>query len=118
MTAPSLPDLPADAMARLRRAAAAEDFFVGLGGAYDPAVLAVARLHILQRMADYLATDDLDRLPAAHAAARCRAELARAYADFVTSTPLEQRVFQVHRRAVAPRRPAFVPFERLLADRS
>ena len=118
MHTPPESTLPPDAMARLRVAGAAEDFFTVLGVPYDPAVLAVARLHILKRMADYLSSVDLDHLPQAEAALRCRTELSRAYADFVSSTPLEQRVFKVLQRAVAPKKKAFVPLDRLFSPRS
>jgi nitrogenase-stabilizing/protective protein len=82
-------------LAKLKRLSSAEDFFVALGVAYDEAVLRVARLHILKRMGQYLASDELDGLPDALAAARAKATLQRAYADFERSSPLAERVFQV-----------------------
>jgi nitrogenase-stabilizing/protective protein len=98
----------------LKRASSAEDFFALLGVAYEPSVVNVARLHILKRMGQYLASEDLDGLTDADAAARCRAMLERAYGDFVASSPIDQRVFKVLRDAVAPSRPAnFVPFDTL-----
>jgi nitrogenase-stabilizing/protective protein len=80
---------------KLKRLSSAEDFFAALGVAYDEAVLRVARLHILKRMGQYLASDELDGLPDALAAARAKATLQRAYADFERSSPLAERVFQV-----------------------
>ena len=67
------------------------------------------RLHILRRMGEYLAGDDLEDLPDGVAAARARSFLERAYQDFVASTPLEERVFKVlkdhdPKRPVAPGR--------------
>ena len=107
---------PADIIGQLQRAASAEEFFQLLGVDYDPKVVNVARLHILKRMGQYLAGEDLDGLPAAEATARCKAVLERAYADFVASSPLDQRVFKVLKDAVAPkspRRPAFVSLDTL-----
>ncbi|MGX7742087.1 nitrogenase stabilizing/protective protein NifW [Rhodopseudomonas parapalustris] len=107
---------PAEIIVRLQRAGSAEEFFELLGVAYDPKLLNVARLHILRRMGQYLAGEDLEHLPGDEAAARCKAVLERAYADFVASTPLDQRVFKVLKDAVepkTPRRPAFVPLDAL-----
>ncbi|ABD05693.1 Nitrogen fixation protein NifW [Rhodopseudomonas palustris HaA2] len=107
---------PADIIGQLQRAASAEEFFQLLDVAYDPNVVNVARLHILKRMGQYLAGEDLAGLPAAEATARCKAVLERAYADFVASTPLDQRVFKVLKDAVAPkspRAPAFVSLDAL-----
>ena len=42
------------ALEQLRKLSSAEDFFETLGVSYDPAVLRVARLHILRRMGEYL----------------------------------------------------------------
>jgi nitrogenase-stabilizing/protective protein len=105
--------LTKDVVAGLKKLSSAEDFFRALGVAFDPAVLNVARLHILKRMGAYLATDDLDGLPDSVAAARAKAYLERAYEDFVASSPIEQRVFKVHKDAVAPSG-NFVSFDTLL----
>ncbi len=113
-------DRPVDAtniLDRLKRLSSAEDFFAALGVAYDEAVLRVARLHILKRMGQYLDSDELDGLPDAIAAARAKATLQRAYADFERSSPLAERVFQVlknhdPKRPVAPRT-AFVGLDEI-----
>lgn len=79
----------------LEELVSAEDFLSHFGVPFDPAVVHVSRLHILQRYHDYLASEgepagnDADR-HAAH-----KALLARAYGDFVTSTPLDEKVFKV-----------------------
>ena len=104
-------------LAKLKRLSSAEDFFVALGVAYDEAVLRVARLHILKRMGQYLASDELDGLPDALAAARAKATLQRAYADFERSSPLAERVFQVlkdhdPKRPVTPKT-AFVGLDQI-----
>ncbi len=81
---------------------AAEDFFSLLDVPYDPAVLNVARLHILRRMGEYLRRNVLAGADEETARALYRAHLERAYSDFVDSSPLEQRVFKVLKEAVAP----------------
>jgi len=106
----------ADIVGRLQRAGSAEEFFELLGVAYDPKLVNVARLHILKRMGQYLAGEDLAGLSGDEAMSRCKAVLERAYADFVASSPLDQRVFKVLKDAVAPKapsRPAFVPLDAL-----
>ena len=95
---------------RMRRLSAAEEFFDLLGVAYDPKVLQVARLHVLRRMNQYLANAALDAMTEDAAEEACRAALARAYLDFVTSTPIEERLFKVHQDAVAGARGNFLPF--------
>jgi nitrogenase-stabilizing/protective protein len=101
-----------DVLAKLKTYSSAEDFFTGLGVGFDPAVLRVARLHVLKRMGEYIGGDDLEGLPDRVVVARCRTYLERAYQDFVASSPIEQRVFKVLKDAVAP--PSnFVPLEDL-----
>jgi nitrogenase-stabilizing/protective protein len=95
-------------LAALKQLSAAEEFFATLDVAYDPHVLAVARLHILRRMGEYLRSAELDGQPEAAQLVLCRAQLQRAYDDFVDSSPLEQRVFKVLQEAVAPRHTGFV----------
>lgn len=73
----------------------AEDFLTYFGVPFDPAVVHVSRLHILQRYHDYLAAegapagDDVSRF------AGYQALLAKAYGDFVRSTPQDEKVFKV-----------------------
>jgi nitrogenase-stabilizing/protective protein len=107
--------LKSDVLASLKKLSSAEEFFEALGVTFDPKVLNVARLHILKRMGQYLSGDDLEGLPDSVAAARAKAFLERAYSDFQTSSPIEERVFKVHKDAVKPpAAPAFVPFDTLL----
>ena len=82
-------------------------------------MLQVARLHILKRMGEYLAGEDFDGLPDSVVAARAKAVLQRAYADFESSSPLRQRVFQVLKnhdpdRPVPPKT-AFVALDDIMA---
>jgi nitrogenase-stabilizing/protective protein len=108
---------PTDIMRRLKTLSSAEEFFATLGVAYDEQLLRVARLHILKRMGEYLAGDDLEGLPDAVAAARARAVLQRAYADFESSSPLAQRVFKVLKDRdpdrPAPPKTAFVSLDEI-----
>lgn len=99
----------------LRQLSSAEDFFRVLEVEYDPRILAVARLHILRRMGQYLRSLSASA-GEAELQAECRSHLQRAYEDFIASTPLEQRVFKVLQDAVKPvvsAQPAFVPLEAL-----
>jgi nitrogenase-stabilizing/protective protein len=105
----------------LRKLSSAEDFFEALKVEFDPAVVRVARLHILRRMAEYLATVDLDAATEEEIRETCRERLAQAYTDFVASSPIEQRVFKVHKDAVKPKEPPpkpFVPLSVLTETRS
>ena len=102
----STPAQPSDnVLDALNRASSAEDFFMLLGVAYDPKVVNVARLHILRRMAQYLASEDFDGMANEVVAERCKAVLERAYTDFIKSSPLDQRVFKVLKDAVTPATP-------------
>ncbi|WFU45234.1 nitrogenase stabilizing/protective protein NifW [Bradyrhizobium sp. CB82] len=98
---------------QLGKAAAAEEFFELLGVKYDPKIVNVARLHILRRMGQYLAAEDLNAATDAEVAERCKAVLERAYADFVASSPIDQRVFKVLKEAVAPRPKKALPLVKL-----
>lgn len=80
----------------------AEDFFLFFLLPYDPAVLAVCRLHILKRMGEYLAKTDFAGLSDDHVFLEARLRLKRAYLDFVSSSPHEQKVFKVLRDAGRP----------------
>jgi nitrogenase-stabilizing/protective protein len=98
-------------LAQLNKAAAAEEFFALLGVDYDPRIVNVARLHILRRMGQYLAGEDFTGATDDAVAERCRTVLERAYADFVASSPIDERVFKVLKDAVAPqpkKAPTFV----------
>jgi len=85
----------------LRKLSSAEEFFDVLGVDYDPAVIRVARLHILRRMGEYLRSADLGD---------ASDEQAKAYTDFVASSPIEQRVFKVLKDAVKPKEEPKIPF--------
>ena len=87
----------------------AEDFLEYFDVEYEPSVVHVNRLHILQRYHDYLSrTSDL---PAEDQQRReLHAQLlGRAYNDFVTSDALTEKVFRVFRM----HEPASVPLSDL-----
>jgi nitrogenase-stabilizing/protective protein len=102
----------------LRRLSSAEEFFTYLEVPYDPRVLNVARLHILRRMGESLSREASAEEDDSAARERCHAHLKTAYADFVARTPIEERVFKVHKDAVreaAPKTPKriFIPLSTL-----
>lgn len=92
----------------------AEDFLEFFGVPYEPRVVQINRLHIMQRYHDYLrsalrlldAQDDTVR----HAA--FRRLLARAYQDFVDSDALTEKVFKVFRMREPQK--TFVSIDQLL----
>ena len=94
----------------LKQLSAAEEFFAVLDVAYDPAIVNVARLHILRRMGQYLRETELDGQPDDVVRTACRDTLERAYDDFRRSSPIAERVFKVHQDAVKPAAPAPMPF--------
>ncbi|WP_026607443.1 nitrogenase stabilizing/protective protein NifW [Methylocapsa acidiphila] len=102
----------------LQSMSSAEDFFKLLEVPYDSTKVNVVRMHIMKRMGQYLATEDLDGLPDNIVKQRCRATLERAYEDFQKSDPLKERVFKVLKEAVQekapPAPPPIVPFTDLL----
>jgi len=78
----------------------AEDFLQYFELPYDPGIVHVNRLHILQRFHDYLdqgkaqLPDDEDALRAIH-----KQLLGRAYQDFVDSNAQTEKVFKVFKMA-------------------
>jgi nitrogenase-stabilizing/protective protein len=85
---------------QLKSLSSAEDFLQYFGVPFDQHVINVSRLHILKRFFQYLRqenallqTDELQLFTT------YRALLARAYADFVASTPAQEKVFKVFQDA-------------------
>ena len=103
----------------LGRLPAAEEFFAFLDVPYEASVVQVARLHILRRMGQYLngsqSAGVFDGLGDAAIRALCREHLRQAYQDFVTSSPIQERLFKVHQEAVAPKPEPAKPFVPLTA---
>jgi nitrogenase-stabilizing/protective protein len=81
----------------------AEDFLEFFAIPYDPAVVQVNRLHILQRFHDYLGKQ-APNLPPEEAQQRViyRLWLERAYQDFVASDALTEKVFAVFQHVDKP----------------
>ena len=108
-------------LAELEKLSSAEDFFSYLKVDYDPALLRVARLHILKRMGKYLAAKDFSGESDESIFAGTREALVQAYRDFAASSPLGERVFKVLQdhdpeRAAPPAEAApkaFVPLDQL-----
>lgn len=98
---------------QLRSLSSAEDFFDFLAVPYDDKVLKVCRLHILKRMGQYLGREDLGGLSDDEVFLACKDILARSYADFTRSTPLQEKVFKVFRDQEEARRGKFVPLSTL-----
>jgi nitrogenase-stabilizing/protective protein len=90
----------------------AEDFLEFFAVGYDPAVVHVNRLHILQRFHDYLAaqTDPPQDYEARYRA--CAALLARAYGDFVHSDARAEKVFRVFH--MQEPQEVFIPIDSLM----
>jgi len=82
---------------QLEELESAEDFLDYFDVDYDPAIVHVNRLHILQRFHDYL--EDIEKMPADVAEYRplYAGLLADAYQDFVQSDVRTQKVFRVFR---------------------
>jgi len=81
----------------------AEDFLDYFEIPYEPSVVHVNRLHILQRFHDYLARQ-APNLPPEEELQRgiYRLWLERAYQDFVTSDSLTEKVFAVFQNVSKP----------------
>jgi nitrogenase-stabilizing/protective protein len=91
----------------LGRLSAAEEFFNYLDVPYDATVVQVTRLHILRRMGQYLKGSQIDGafegLSDAEIRTLCREHLEQAYQDFIASSPIQERLFKVHKEAVEPK---------------
>jgi nitrogenase-stabilizing/protective protein len=79
----------------MKELAAAEEFLEYFGIAYEPSVVQVNRLHILQRFHNYIGK--AGTLPEVVAARRVvyATLLQQAYQDFVKSDALTEKVFKV-----------------------
>jgi nitrogenase-stabilizing/protective protein len=81
----------------LEELSSTEDFLTYFEIDFDPSVVHVNRLHILQRFHDYL--EQVDEMPDSEIARRARYAdlLASAYRDFVVSDAATEKVFRVFR---------------------
>ncbi|PWV58599.1 nitrogenase-stabilizing/protective protein NifW [Plasticicumulans acidivorans] len=90
----------------------AEDFLDFFGVPYEPSVVHVNRLHILQRFHDYLGRNPGPEESSAAFVHR-QSLLNRAYQDFVESNALKEKVFAVFKKPENPG-DGFVSLESLL----
>jgi nitrogenase-stabilizing/protective protein len=56
-------------------------------------------------MGEYLFSEDFSGRSDDEVTDRCKSFLERAYEDFVQSSPINERVFKVHKDAVQPQKP-------------
>src|SRR6516165_4593886 len=91
----------------LGKLSSAEDFFTYLDLPFEPTVVQVSRLHILRRMGQYLKGSEIDGafegLSDDEIKGLCRSHLEQAYQDFIASSPIQERLFKVHKEAVEPK---------------
>lgn len=100
----------------LQELVSAEDFLEYFAVPFDPQVVQVNRLHILQRFHDYLAKQ-APNLPPEEEAQRgiYRLWLERAYQDFVASSAQAEKVFRVfhHVANAGGGMTSFVPLDKV-----
>ena len=81
---------------QLKALSSAEDFLQYFGVPFDQAVVNVSRLHILKRFFQYIRQQNLqDQSNEVLLFTSYREQLMKAYADFVSSTPAQEKVFKV-----------------------
>jgi nitrogenase-stabilizing/protective protein len=73
----------------------AEQFFAFFDLPYDPAIVNVNRLHILQKFSALLKELDVAELSEAETLNQYRSAFQQAYTVFLTSNSLEQKLFKV-----------------------
>lgn len=91
---------------KLKSLHSAEEFFDLLQVEYQPEVLQVLRLHILRRMGQYLVSAEFDGMSEEEIFKSAQTMLAQAYADFIKSNPMAERVFKVLKEHDPNRPPA------------
>jgi nitrogenase-stabilizing/protective protein len=81
---------------QLKALSSAEDFLQYFGIPFDQQVVNVSRLHILKRFFQYIRQENLlAQTDEVGLFTQYRAQLAKAYGDFVASTPAQEKVFKV-----------------------
>ena len=81
---------------QLKALSSAEDFLQYFGVPFEQSVVNVSRLHILTRLLPYLRPQPLPSAEDDRAIYTVyREQLVKAYADFVRSTPAQEKVFKV-----------------------
>lgn len=84
-------------LAEFKQLTNAEDYFEFFELPYNPQVVHVNRLHILQKFSNYIKKLDADKgnLSEQDRLSQYRTALQQAYEVFLTSTPVEQKLFKV-----------------------
>lgn len=81
---------------QLKALSSAEDFLQYFGVPFDQQVVNVSRLHILKRFFQYIRQENLlAQTDEVGLFTLYREQLVKAYADFVKSTPAQEKVFKV-----------------------
>jgi nitrogenase-stabilizing/protective protein len=81
---------------QLKALSSAEDFLQYFGVPFDQSVVHVSRLHILKRFFQYIRQENLmSQTDEVGLYTLYREQLVKAYADFVRSTPAQEKVFKV-----------------------
>lgn len=81
---------------QLKALSSAEDFLQYFGVPFDQHVVNVSRLHILKRFFQYIRQENLlAQADEIGLFTQYRAQLVKAYGDFVKSTPAQEKVFKV-----------------------
>ncbi|NDV99388.1 nitrogenase stabilizing/protective protein NifW [Salipiger sp. PrR002] len=91
----------------------AEDIFTYLLLPFEQEVVNVSRLHIMKRFGGYLRDASFDGLTEEEVFLEARGLLKQAYADFLESTPLKEKVFKVFRDEEAKMKARFVGLDTL-----
>ena len=88
-----------DLMEKLDSLSATEDFFNVLDVPYERSVININRQNILRHFHQYMRTFNLEELNEYEQRHLCRAQLTRAYYDFVRSTAAKENVFTLFQHA-------------------
>ena len=81
---------------QLKALSSAEDFLQYFGVPFDQHVVNVSRLHILKRFFQYIRQENLlAQADEIGLFTQYRAQLVKAYGDFVKSIPAQEKVFKV-----------------------
>ena len=102
-------------LGHIAKLSSAEDIFTYLLMPYEQEVLNVSRLHIMKRFGAYLGDAPLEGLSEDETFVAARAELKRAYEDFIESTPLKEKVFKVFKDEEEKLKARFVGIDELTA---
>jgi nitrogenase-stabilizing/protective protein len=89
-----------DLTQQLKQLSSAEDFLNYFGVPYEQSVVHVSRLHILKRFYQYIRQEPtLPETSEEQLYTVYRDLLIKAYSDFVSSTPAQEKVFKVFQEA-------------------